>query len=333
MKKKLLAAAVACLLGASAQAQTSFVCGAGVPCSFFGLYNSATDGPVANGMNNLVVNGAVYNVTFSSSMNSPFTTVAAGEAAADAITHFFGAQPKQSDTPGDFGYIETEFGGTYNTVLAVPFFGAGPNYNGAVLSGTDDYPTACGTVICTSWMKVSSSSTLLNGTFVPAKAGCQLATTSIPNWTIANNVDVVEANCNVGIAGPNGSQYYIDLTGSNAEKGVNDVGAISQVISTIVGKTYTLSFYFGGNALWKLNNPGPNDGEYKAMEVSINNNVQGVFGVHTASVPYYNSQWQKETVTFTATTPFTSISFQSLNGSINPSDYGPLLADITLTHN
>jgi hypothetical protein len=30
------------------------------------------------------------------------------------------------------------------------------------------------------------------------------------------------------------------------------------------------------------------------------------------------------------TTPFTSVAFQTLNGLVNTSDYGPLLADVVL---
>ena len=333
MKEKLFAATVASLLGTVAQAQTVFGCDGNVPCSYLNAFNNTynglsapPDGVVPYGINNLIVNGEVYNVTFNA-MNSPFTSLASATAAANAINNFV---ESFSVNPKPWFYFETK-SGTPVSVIAETFWG-GQGY--VSVSGPAGY--FCGPndgILCTTWTQVATSSTLLNGAFVPAKPGCQLGTGSILNWTVSNNVDLVEANCNVGIAAPNGSQYYIDLTGSNAEKGVNDVGAISQVISTIVGKTYTLSFYFGGNALWKLNNPGPNDGEYKAMEISINNNVQGVFGVHTASVPYYNAQWQKETVTFTATTPFTSVAFQSLNGLVNPSDYGPLLADVTLTHN
>ena len=73
-----------------------------------------------------------------------------------------------------------------------------------------------------------------------------------------------------------------------------------------------------------------NDGEYKAMQVLINNSVQGVYGVHTANAAYNNPQWQKETMSFTATTPFTSVAFQTLNGTEIPSEYGPLIGDVVL---
>ena len=346
MRKKLLAATLASLLAATAQAQTTFVCD-GVPCSYFSAFGGPGGGPVPTGINNLVVNGEVYNVTFSNTMNSPFTTIAAGEAAADAIGNFvtsFLVSPLLVG-PGiwlqvygaqfyDGGYIETEFGTPNSVLIQVAWVSTLLPYNGAVLSGNlpGEIPNTCGPgtpSVCTSWTKVSTSNKLLNGTFVPTKPGCQLGATSIPNWTVANNVK----NCNAAaIAPPNGTTYYVDLTGTEVFSGQNDAGTISQTVNTVVGKKYTLSFYFGGNPLWKVMNPNTstNDGEYKAMQVLINNTVQGVYGVHTANAAYNNAQWQKETMSFTATTPFTSVAFQSLNGLVTPSEYGPLIGDVVL---
>lgn len=172
---------------------------------------------------------------------------------------------------------------------------------------------------------------IANGTFVPASASCEAGTTTIPSWTVvAGNVDVVDAACNSNMKGPDSTNWYLDLTGSYAEDGENDVATLSQTVTTVVGKSYRLTFYFGGNPQWK-GNFYPNDSDLKVMTVYVNGSIAGAYSVETAGVPYTDAQWKQKTITFTATSTSTTISFQSLNGSgANPSDFGPQLGNVVL---
>ena len=172
---------------------------------------------------------------------------------------------------------------------------------------------------------------MANGTFVPASATCEAGTTSIPSWTVvAGNVDVVDAACNSNMKGPDSTSWYLDLTGSYAEDGENDVGTLAQTVTTVVGKSYQLTFYFGGNPQWQ-GNVYPNDSALKVMTVYVNDSIAGAYSVATAGVAYTDAQWQRKAITFTATSTSTTITFESLNGSTaNPSDFGPQLGNVVL---
>jgi Protein of unknown function (DUF642) len=164
-------------------------------------------------------------------------------------------------------------------------------------------------------------------------SGCVAGTTTLSGWTVtAGNIDIDSAapGCS-GIAAAPGATYFLDLTGSFAEDGVNDVGAISQTINTVVGQKYSLTFYFGGNPQWQ-DTSYPNDSPLKAMDVFVNNAIAGVYSTNTAGVSTTDAQWTKEKIAFTATSASTTISFDSLNGSpANPSDFGPLLDDVSVS--
>lgn len=124
--------------------------------------------------------------------------------------------------------------------------------------------------------------------------------------------------------------YYIDLTGSHAENGVNDVGTISQTIATQVGQQYFLSFYFGANPQ-APQFTYPNDGPVKAMDLLLNWSLTGTYALNTTGIAATNPQWTFESTSFTATSNLTQISFRSLNGIVAPSDFGPLLDGVSVT--
>jgi hypothetical protein len=170
---------------------------------------------------------------------------------------------------------------------------------------------------------------ILNGNFHLPGKGCVPAATTLPDWSVVSgNIDIEDATCTDGMAGK-AETYYLDLTGSNAETGQDDVGIISQTITTVVQQQYKLTFDFGGNPQWQEFSTQPNDSEYKAMAVFVNGAIAGVYGVHTAGVSVTNPQWTARTILFTAASPSTTITFQSLNGSTsNPSDFGPLLDSV-----
>jgi Protein of unknown function (DUF642)/PEP-CTERM motif len=178
---------------------------------------------------------------------------------------------------------------------------------------------------------------VINGNFAtgaPA-SGCTPGITSLPGWTISNNVDLDSAvqpfpACS-GISPPVGT-YFLDLTGSYAPA-EDDRGTVSQTIVTHAGATYDLSFYFGGNPQWQSYvGVYPNDGAIKSMDVLLNGDVIGSYSVNTAGVPITDGQFKLENIDFIATSSSTMLSFESLDGYgiTAPSDFGPLLADVSL---
>jgi choice-of-anchor C domain-containing protein len=171
---------------------------------------------------------------------------------------------------------------------------------------------------------------IVNGKFTPATPGCAAGTTSIPGWTVtAGNVDIEDVTCS-GIKAADGI-YFLDLTGSFAEDGVNDVGTISQTITTVVGQEYRLSFDFGGNPQWQIFS-FPNDSSLKAMAVFLNGAISAVYSVQTEGVASTDPQWRRHEIRFKATSTSTEITFQSLNGSLSkPSDFGPLLDNVDVS--
>jgi hypothetical protein len=181
----------------------------------------------------------------------------------------------------------------------------------------------------------ASPNLVANGNFAigAPPSGCVAGTTTLTDWSVtAGNIDIDSAapGCS-GIAAAPGATYFLDLTGSFAGYGRNDVGAISQSINTVVGQKYSLTFYFGGNPQWQEFGY-PNDSSLKAMDVFLNGAISGVYSVNTAGVPANDAQWKKEKIVFTATSTNTKISFDSLNGSAsNPSDFGPLLDEVKVS--
>ncbi len=173
---------------------------------------------------------------------------------------------------------------------------------------------------------------LANGDFSvsPPGNGCAAGVTSIPGWSVTSgNIDLLSAsppNC-PGAAAPDGTTYYVDLTGSFAEDGQSDVGTIAQSFSTVVGSSYHVSFYFGGNSQWQYTGY-PNDGPVKSMAALLDGSLMNTYSVDTAGASYTNAQWQLEDFNFTALSPVTTLSFASLNGIGSPSDYGAFLADV-----
>jgi hypothetical protein len=174
---------------------------------------------------------------------------------------------------------------------------------------------------------------IVNGNFEQGFTTCTAGVTSLPGWTVvAGNIDIGDDAACPG-TGPNGAAgetFYVDLTGSGAENGTNDVGVIAQPITTVIGQQYRLSFYFGGNAEWQgYMGVLPNDSALKAMAVYVNGAISGVYSVQTAGVSVTDAQWKFREINFTASSTTTIITFQSLNGSTtNPSDFGPFLADV-----
>jgi hypothetical protein len=172
---------------------------------------------------------------------------------------------------------------------------------------------------------------LKNGSFEqnPPSSGCAAGITSLPGWTITNNIDIDSAapGCS-GIAAADGT-YFIDLTGSFAPA-ENDMGTISQDVHTHPGTEYGLSFFFGANPQGQYLTQYPNDGPIKSMNVLLNGSLLANYTLNTAGVSETDAQWALETLYFKATSGTTLVSFQSLDGVTKPSDFGPLLDGVSL---
>lgn len=175
---------------------------------------------------------------------------------------------------------------------------------------------------------------LVNGDFsqgAPA-SGCAAGVTSFPGWTVTSgNVDLDSAAPGCSGIAPVVGKYFVDLTGSFAEYGRNDVGTIMQAFATTPGTEYSLSFNFGGNPQWQYISGYPNDGPIKAMNVLINGSVAGNYSVDTTGAGFSDAQWTPETLDFVATGSSTDLSFQSLNGINSRSDFGPLLDGVDVS--
>ncbi|MFO1400094.1 MAG: DUF642 domain-containing protein [Steroidobacteraceae bacterium] len=171
-----------------------------------------------------------------------------------------------------------------------------------------------------------------NGSFetgAPA-AGCVAGTTTLTGWTVGTgNVDVDSkaAGCS-GMSAADGF-YFVDLTGS----GGGGAGSIYQTVSTTPGQQYLLGFYFGGNPAWQYNSypygPYPNDGSIKSMNVLLNGNLLGTFGIDTTGFAATFPGWTHDQLYFTANSSATQLRFTSLNGA-NGTVYGPLLDGVSL---
>ncbi len=101
----------------------------------------------------------------------------------------------------------------------------------------------------------------------------------------------------------------VDL--NNGGGGLADTGILSQSFATDVGASYLLTFYFSG--------PGTGFPDPRQVQVNIAG-IQQVFSQAASSNG--DLVWGKETLTFIATDPTTTLMFTSVNGS---GYWGPLL--------
>jgi choice-of-anchor C domain-containing protein len=167
------------------------------------------------------------------------------------------------------------------------------------------------------------ASLVTNGSFEAPGSVCVAGATSLPGWTVGSaNIDIINAACS-GMGAAAGT-WFVDLTGS----GGAGAGSIYQTVATTPGQQYVLSFYFGGNPQWQYLGYA-NDSPFKSMNVLINGNLQGTFGVNTTGFAYGDPGWNLDQLHFIAASSSTQIGFVSLNGS-NRTVYGPLLDGVNL---
>jgi hypothetical protein len=140
--------------------------------------------------------------------------------------------------------------------------------------------------------------------------------TGIPDWTnvsgFANEFWFVGSPNDYSLTQSpgNGSSYAVDLTGQANDK---PYGGIEQVITTIPGVTYDLTFDLGASL--EYNGPGLNAA---ALTASATGGVLDASQLFTLAPTTYN-QWQTESLMFTADSSSTTIEF--LGDSAYTSEY------------
>lgn len=155
---------------------------------------------------------------------------------------------------------------------------------------------------------------VVNGSFeapvVPGSCCVTSPPTAIPGWTATPNVNVVKGtfSSSAGNLAQQGDQY-LDLVGEGG------TGSISQLLNTVAGNTYTLSFWYSHNLF-----SGP-------LTASASYSVADLTGTVTHSTgSSANLDWRLFTGTFTGTGSDT-LSFVNLTGGPNE---GIFLDNITI---
>lgn len=106
---------------------------------------------------------------------------------------------------------------------------------------------------------------------------------------------------------PTNSKNVVELNGYSA-------GTLSKKMKTIVGQEYTISFNHGNRS---------GGGQNKQFSVQIGNNTTDF----TTSTP---QSWKGETLTFTATSSETNISFAGKNIAGQNNSYGAIISGISI---
>lgn len=157
-----------------------------------------------------------------------------------------------------------------------------------------------------------------NGTF--SAPGCASSTfctystgaTDITGWTVTgNSVDLITHYWQA----PPGGGNSVDLDG-NGQGGV-----ASSTFATTNGGEYVLTFDLSGNPDGSL---GPH-----TVQVDVDGTIHDfTFDTATAQNSHGDMKWVAESMTFTANTNLSTLSFTSLDPSGMP--YGPVIGDVDI---
>jgi len=156
-------------------------------------------------------------------------------------------------------------------------------------------------------------SDFINGGF---EEGCTsdpfcLSDSSLPGWTIQGSVDVVNNDYWPSHSG----SWSIDSDGSD-----NEAGSLSQDMCTVVGNSYTVTFYMSPNA-------------DSSVGASFTTTVSAGSTSETYTVTRQSgdgrTQYTQQTFTFVATATQTTVTIASQN----PGNYGAILDDISISGN
>jgi Protein of unknown function (DUF642)/PEP-CTERM motif len=180
----------------------------------------------------------------------------------------------------------------------------------------------------------ASAATILNGSFETATpavgtAACGIfasGSTSISGWTVVGPAGTDVGVCNTNFV-QSGISFlaedglnWLDLTGLNS----NNAEGVQQAVATIIGDSYTLSFWVGN-----VDSPSTGFGVTSTVNVLANGTSLGKF-TNNCTTCATTQQWMQFSDTFTATTALTTLAFS--NGDpANDSTNG--LDNLVLTDN
>jgi Protein of unknown function (DUF642)/PEP-CTERM motif len=161
----------------------------------------------------------------------------------------------------------------------------------------------------------ASAATILNGSFettTPAvgTGACGIFTsgsTGINGWTVVGPAGTDVGVCNtsfvqagISFLAQDGSNW-LDLTGLNS----NNAEGVQQAVATIIGDSYTLSFWVGN-----VDSPSTGFGVTSTVNVLANGTSLGMF-TNNCTTCSTTQQWMQFSDTFTATTALTTLAFSN----------------------
>ena len=160
----------------------------------------------------------------------------------------------------------------------------------------------CGTVLATG----AEANLLVNGSFEsgnfnpPGNATMSLGvgSTAITGWIVSNDVVAWIGTGNPWGLSANDGARFLDLT--DYATGA-PFGGVSQVISTVPGASYLLSFDLGSSTFW-----GRPDG--------ITASAAGTFATFTSPLSGTNNAWQQVSMAFTALSGSTTVQLLGASG-------------------
>lgn len=157
-----------------------------------------------------------------------------------------------------------------------------------------------------SLIPVAASAQVVNGGFEAPNVANPCCNTvppdSLPGWTVnTGNVNVVNGtfSSSAGNLAFEGNQY-LDLVGQGG------VGSISQIVSTVAGQSYNLSFMYSHNLF---------SGTPSASAAFALDGLAGVITHSTGSNA--NLDWLNYSGSFVATGSSATLSFTNLTGGVN----------------
>ncbi len=146
----------------------------------------------------------------------------------------------------------------------------------------------------------------------------EVGSDEIPGWTISQaRINIHSGFWNA--LGSDISDQSYDYNSIDLDGGFGDVGAISQVINTVVGQAYNLSFAMAGNYYEFENIP-------RQMEVFWGAQSLGIF-THTFNGSETNVDWELYEVNVIGTGS-DELKFVSLSGA--NAAFGPVVDDISV---
>jgi choice-of-anchor C domain-containing protein len=146
---------------------------------------------------------------------------------------------------------------------------------------------------------------------------------SITNWTVVGPVNAID---------------YVDSTLWTASDGVRSLdlngfpgpGGVEQVLNTIVGQAYTVTFDMAGNPWPAMGHPpGPTTMTMDVSAIGIGTQTQS-YSFDTTGHNFTSMGWETMQFAFTADAANTTLRFLSTSSADNNPGYGPTLDNVSL---